>query len=119
MAGGYPGAPGGHHGLKHADDHGHFPEEELLGDVGDRSYKLEEHEKNNLKNIEKRIRSGSELTQHELHEYQHYLDHISHHIRHILEEEKGDHIDNIQLERDLRWVAQLMGEISNIMERHH
>ena len=119
MAGGYPGQHGGGHGLKHADDHGHFPEEELLKDIGSRSYSLKEFEKENIKNIEKALRSGRELTHHELHEYQHYLEHMSHHIQHILQEEKAEHISNLQLEKDLRQVARLLGEITSIMDRHH
>ena len=121
MAGGgypYPGQGGGQHGLKHADDHGHFPEEEVLKEVGNRAYKLKDHEKANINNIEARLRSGKELTHKELHEYLHYLDEFSHELKEILQEEKAEGISNIQLERDLRKVAQLMGEISTIMERH-
>jgi hypothetical protein len=117
--GGYPGQPGaGHHGLKHAGDHWHIPEEEILKEVGPRAYSLKSHEKANLDNIEKRLKSGKELTHHELHEYMHYLDEFSHELREILQEEKSEEISNLQLERDLRRVAQLMGEISSIMERH-
>ncbi len=119
MAGGhYPGQGGHGHGLKHADDHGHFPDEEILKEVGNRAYKLEDHIKENIKNIEKRLRSGKELTKHELHEYLHYLDHLSHELKHVLQEEKAEHISNIQLERDLRKVAQLLGEVSSILERY-
>ena len=119
MAGGYPyGQQGGQHGLKHAEDHGHYPEEEVLKAVGNRAYSLKPHEKANLDSIEKRLRSGKELTVHELHEYMHYLDEFSHELREILQEEKAEEISNLQLERDLRRVAQLMGEISSIIERN-
>src|SRR3989338_6404178 len=104
----YPGA--GNHGIKHGDDHGHFPEEEVLKDVGNRAYKLKKHEDENIKYIEERLRSGKELTKKELHEYLHYLDEFSHELKEILQEEKGENITNIQLERDLRRVAQLLGE---------
>jgi hypothetical protein len=110
---------GGGGGIKHGDDHGHFPEDVVLGQVGDRSYKLQPYEKANIKHIEARLKSGKELTHKELHDFMHYLDHFSHHIKHILQEEQMEHISNIQLERDLRKIAQLMGEISAILERHH
>ncbi len=116
--GGYPGQQGGHHGLKPAADLGHYPEEEVLKEAGHRAYSLKPYEKNNLDNIEKRLRSGKELTHHELHEYMHYLDQFSHELREILQEEKAEEISNLQLERDLRRVAQLMGEISSIIDRN-
>ncbi len=112
----YQGQP--QHGLKHAEDHGHYPEEEVLKDVGSRAYKLKEYEKANLKNIENRLKGGKELTKKELDEYLHYLDEFSHELKEILQEEKAENISNIQLERDLRRVAQLMGEISSILERY-
>ena len=118
MAGPNPYGQPGHHGLKHADDHGHFPEEELLKDVGSRAYKLKDYETANIKNIELRLHSTRELTKKELHDYLHYLDHLSHELKEILQDEKSEGISNIQLERDLRKVAQLMGEVSAIMERH-
>ena len=86
----YPGQQGGQHGLKQADDHGHYPEEEVLKEVGSRAYKLKEHEKDNLKNIEERLRGNKELTHHELNEYMHYLDEFSHELKEILEEEKAE-----------------------------
>jgi hypothetical protein len=113
----YPGQPG-HHGIKQGDDHGHYPEEEVLKEVGSRAYKLKAYERANIKNIENRLRSGKELTKKELHEYQHYLDHFSHELREILQEEKAEGISNIQLERDLRKVAQLLGKVSSVLDRH-
>ncbi len=119
MAGGqyYPGQQP-QHGLKHGDDYGHFPEEEVLKDVGSRAYKLKQHEKANLKNIEERLKSSKELAKKELEEYLHYLDEFTHELKDILQEEKAENISNIQLERDLRKAAQLMGEISSILERY-
>ncbi len=111
------GGPGGH-GLKHADDHGHFPEEELLNDLHDRAYALKPYEEANLKEIERKLRAGEHMSHHELHEYHHYLEHMIHHIKHILQEEHGDHIHNMQLENDLRRVTQLFSEVSAVMERH-
>ena len=110
------GPPG--HGLKHADDHGHFPEEELLGDVQGREYRFKPYEESNLKEIERRLRSGEHLSHHELHEYQHYLEHSIHHIKHILQEENADHIHNTNLENDLRRTSQLFSEVSAVIERH-
>ena len=42
---------GGGHGLPHGDDHGHFPEEEILNDMGDRSFKMPPHDKESIKEI--------------------------------------------------------------------
>ncbi|NTV23571.1 MAG: hypothetical protein HGA85_04310 [Nanoarchaeota archaeon] len=117
MAGGYPGQQP-HHGLKHADDHGHYPEEEVLKEVGHRAYKLKDHEKKNLNSIEERLRSGKELSKKELETYLHFLDEFSHEIKEILQEEKAEEIANIQLERDLRRIAQLMGEVATLLERY-
>jgi vacuolar-type H+-ATPase subunit I/STV1 len=117
MSGPYPPQGPGGHGLKHTSDHGHVPEEEVLKEVGNRAYQLKPHEKANIKNIESSLRSGKELSHKELHEYMHYLDEFSHELKEILQSEKAEEISNIQLERDLRKVAQLMGEISTIMER--
>jgi hypothetical protein len=120
MSGGggyYPGQQP-QHGLKKTEDHGHFPEEELLKDIGNRAYKLKDYEKKNIKNIEDRLKSGKELTKKELEQYLHYLDEFSHELKEILQEEKSEEISNIQLERDLRRVAQLMGEVSSILERY-
>ena len=113
------GGQGGHHGLPHGYDHGHFPEEEMLNEMGDRSYKLSPHEKDSLNEIEKVLKSGEHIDHHELHEYQHFLEHFTHHMKHILQEEHQSHIHNMQLEKDLRKAAQLLQEISSIMERHH
>jgi len=109
---------GGHHGLKHADDHGHFPEEELLKDVKNREYKLKPYERANIKEIENKLKSGEELSHDELHEYQHLLEHMTHELKEILQEEHGDHIHNMQLEKDLRKVAQLLSQVSAILDRH-
>lgn len=114
----HPGQQGGGHGLKHADDHGHFPEEELLKEVKDRAYKLKPYQKINIKEIEVRLKSGEEMTHKELHDYQHFLEHMSHELKEILQEEHGDHIHNMQLEKDLRKVAQLLSEVSALLERH-
>lgn len=122
MAGpaGYPGQyPGGNHGIRHADDHGHFPEEEVLKEVGNRAYRLKKHEEENIRRIEERLKGGKAVTKKELHEYLHYLDEFSHEIKEILQEEKSENISNIQLERDLRRVAQLLGEVSALLERSH
>jgi len=115
----YGGHGGGHHGLKHADDHGHIPEEEVLKQAGSRAYTLKKHEKESIRKIEKRLSSSEELTKHELHEYQHYLEHLIHELKEILQEEKAEHIHNLQLERDLRKIAQLLGKITSILDRHH
>jgi hypothetical protein len=106
----------GGHGLKRAEDHGHYPEEDLVKDVGSRAYQLKKHEKKNLEAIERKIHSG-DVDSHELHEFLHYLEEFSHEIREILQEEKSEGISNIELERDLRKVAQLIGEISSVLER--
>ncbi len=118
MAGGYYPGQQPQHGLKKGEDHGHFPEDESLKEVGSRAYKLKDYEKKNLKNIEDRLRGGKELTKKELEDYLHYLDEFSHELKEILQEEKEENISNIQLERDLRKVAQLMGEISSVLERY-
>ncbi|MEM3374089.1 MAG: hypothetical protein QXE31_02600 [Candidatus Woesearchaeota archaeon] len=117
MGGGgfYPGAQQGHQGLKHADDHGHVPEEELLKDVPPRAYKLKPHEKKNLEYIEKKLKSG-EITKKELHDILHFLEHFSHELKEILEVEREEHIVNMELEKELRKVAQLMGEVSFMLE---
>ena len=117
MAGQYPYQQQGPQGLKKTEDYGHFPDEELLKDIGSRAYQLKEHEKANLKNIEERLRSGKSLSLKELHEYQHYLEHMSHELKDILQDEHAENIQNIQLERDLRKVAQLMGEVATLLER--
>jgi hypothetical protein len=118
MAGGYyPGGQPQQHGLKHGEDHGHYPEEEVLKEIGSRAYKLKAYEKANLKNIEDRLKGGKDLTKKELEEYLHYLDEFSHEIKEILQEEKTEEISNIQLERDLRRIAQLMGEVATILEK--
>jgi hypothetical protein len=117
MAGGPPGGHGGH-GLKHGHDHGHFPEEEILKEVGSRAYSLKKFEKDNIKKIEKALKSGEELSHKELHEYQHYLEHLSHELKEILQDEHGEHIHNLQLEKDLRKVAQLLGQVSSVLDRH-
>lgn len=109
----YPGQQ--HHGLKHADDHGHIPEESLLKDVPSRAYKLKPHEKKNIEHIEKKLKSG-EITKKELHEILHYLEHFSHELKEILEEEREEHIVNMELEKNLRKVAQLMGEVSFMLD---
>ncbi len=114
----HPGQQGGGHGLKHGDDHGHFPEEELLKEVGSRAYKLKHYEKANIKEIEAKLTSGEEIGHKELHEYQHFLEHMSHELKEILQEEHGDHIHNMQLEKDLRKVAQLLSQVSALLERH-
>ena len=111
-------AQGGHHGLPHGDDHGHFPEESLLHDVHGREYKLKHYEKSNIKEIENKLKSGEELSHHELHEYQHLLEHMSHELKAILQEEHGDHVHNMQLEKDLRKVAQLLGQVTAVLERN-
>jgi len=116
--GGYPGQQGQGHGLKHAGDHGHFPDEELLKDIGNRAYRLKKYEKQNIKKIESKLKNSKELTKKELHEYQHYLEHFSHELKEILQEEQSEHIHNLQLEKDLRKVAQLLGQVSSILERH-
>ena len=113
----YPGQQP-QHGLKHAEDHGHYPEEELLNQVGSRAYKLKDYERANIKAIESRLKSGKDITKKELEEYLHYLDEFSHELKEILQEEKAEEISNIQLERDLRKVAQLMGEVSAILDRY-
>lgn len=118
MSGGAPGGGGHGHGLPHADDHGHFPEEELLKEVGSRSYKLKPYEEANLSEIERKLHSGEHLDHHELHEYQHYLEHMSHELKEVLQEEHHDHIHNLQLEKDLRRVAMLLQEVTAVMERH-
>ncbi|MFH2020157.1 MAG: hypothetical protein ABIJ34_02020 [archaeon] len=119
MSGGYPAQQGGeHHGLKHAGDHGHYPDEELLKEVGSRTYKLKPHEEANIKEIESRLRNSKEMSHHELHEYQHFLEHMTHELKDILQEEAGEHIHNLQLEKDLRKVAQLLGEVSAVLDRH-
>jgi hypothetical protein len=118
-AGGYQGqGGGGGHGLKHAGDHGHFPEEELLKDLGNRSYRLKPHEAANIREIETKLRNSKEMSHTELHEYQHFLEHMTHELKEILQEEAAEHIHNLQLEKDLRKVAQLLGEVSSILERH-
>ena len=114
----YPGQQGQGHGLKHGDDHGHFPEEELLKDIGSRAYRLKKYEKQNIKKIESRLKNSKELTKKELQEYQHYLEHLSHELKEILQEEHAEGIHNLQLEKDLRKVAQLLGQVSSILERH-
>ncbi|MEK6916697.1 MAG: hypothetical protein AABW92_03045 [Nanoarchaeota archaeon] len=86
--------------------------------MGSRAYTLSIHEKENINQIEKHLRSGKEISKHELHEFQHYLEHASHELKEILQEEHGDHIHNLQLEKELRRVAQLLGEISSIIDRH-
>ena len=115
----YGGHGGGGHGLKAADDHGHIPEDVVLKQAGDRSYQLQPHEKKSLKNIEDRLKSGDDLTAHELHEYQHFLEHFTHEIKEILQEEKAEHIHNIGLERELRRAAQLLGQVTSVLERLH
>ena len=116
----YPGQPGGHgHGPKHGDDHGHYPEEELLKQMGNRAYSLTHNEKENVDEIERQLKSGNRFSHDELHQFQHYLEHASHELKEILQEEQEDHIHNLQLEKDLRRVAQLLGEVSMLLERHH
>lgn len=112
-----PGAPGGH-GLKTADDHGHFPEEEILKDLGSRAYKLKPHEKESINEVEQALRSGQTVDKDTLHHYQHFLEHLTFELKEILQEEHGDHIHNMQLEKDLRKVAQLMQEISAVLDRN-
>ena len=116
---GHPGQQGGgHHGLPHAHDHGHYPDDVLLDQVGDRSYKLKKHEKENLDKIEAKLKSGNHLDHHELHEYHHFLEHFVHHIKHIMQEEHGSHIHNQALEKQLKRSANLLAHVTALTERH-
>jgi len=112
------GAPGGGHGLPHGDDHGHLPEEEILNLVGDRSYHLEPHEKESLKNIEKRLNSGEHIDHDTLHHYEHFLEHMLEHFKHILQSEHGEHIHNISLEADLKKIMELVNKVKAMMQAH-
>ncbi|MBT3721252.1 hypothetical protein HN789_07225 [archaeon] len=113
---------GGHHqpgGVKPAG-HGSFfyPDEEILKQLGNRAFSLKKHQKENIEEIEKRLKSGQELPKKELEDYQTYLEELSYKLKEILHDEQSEKISNLKLEKDLRKVAQLLGQITSVLERH-
>lgn len=115
MAYGYPQQP---EKIKKATGNFHLPDEELLNQLGNRAYKLKPYQKKNIDEIEKQLTSGQELTKEELEGYQSYLEKFSYELKEILQEEQAEKISNLQLEKDLRKVAQLLGQVSSILERY-
>ncbi|MBN1502470.1 hypothetical protein JW930_02920 [Candidatus Woesearchaeota archaeon] len=108
----------GGHQKKQVHDHYHTPEEQLVEDIHGKRYRLKPYQQQSLKSIEEKLKSGSEFTKKELHEYQEYLDELSEKIREALTAEKADGISNIELERDLRRIGVLLNQVSAILERY-
>ena len=112
------GHPQQHGGVKKASGAFHHPDEEIVKELGDRGYKLKPYEKKNIEEISKDLNSGQEIEKKELEEYQSYLEKFSYELKEILQEEQAERISNLQLEKDLRRVAQLLGQVSSILERY-
>ena len=115
MAYGYPQEP---EKIKKAKGNFHLPDEELLKQLGNRAYKLKPYQKKNIEEITKRLTSGRELTKDELELYLSHLEKLSYELKEILQEEQAEKISNLQLEKELRKVAQLLGQVSSILERY-
>ncbi len=113
------GGHGQHHGsIKPASGTFHVPDEEILKEVGNRAYRLNKHQKENIEEIEKRLKSGEALPQKELEEYQEYLEHLSIELKEILHEEQAERISNLKLEKELRKVAQLLSQVTSVLDRY-
>lgn len=110
----YPGQQ--YEGYKNSDDFRHYPDNEYIKELGDRGYRLRDFERSNIAAIEERLKIGG-LTSAESHDYFDYLDKLSLEIREILQEEKEQGIANVQLEKDLRVIGQLLTVILNAMGR--
>ena len=115
MAYGYPQQP---EKVKKATGKFHHPDEEVLKELGNRAYKLKPYQKKNIEEISRRLTSGQELNKDELENYQSYLEKLSYELKEILQEEQAEKISNLPLEKDLRKVAQLLGQVTTILERY-
>ena len=93
------------------------PMGEYIKDIGRRGYRITKTDDVSLKNIEKRLTSGKNLTVNELSDYQDYLDGISQNIRSIIQMEKAEGIANMGLEGQLRKIVQMLNQVTSMLDK--